>query len=82
MNLWLRLLLRSLTLSFRAPVPPLGPCLTRFRVLPLDLEPLGHVNNGRYLTWLDLARVGPNSGPISRERGFLIAAGRFPGRIR
>ena len=57
MNLWLRLLLRWLTLPFRAPVPLLGPCLTHFRALPLDLDPLGHVNNGRYLTWLDLARV-------------------------
>jgi acyl-CoA thioesterase FadM len=57
MNLWMRLLLRLLTLPFRGPVPLLGPCLTRFRVLPLDLDPLGHVNNGRYLTWLDLARI-------------------------
>jgi YbgC/YbaW family acyl-CoA thioester hydrolase len=57
MNLWIRLLLRLLTLPFRGPVPLLGPCLTRFRVLPLDLDPLGHVNNGRYLTWLDLARI-------------------------
>jgi YbgC/YbaW family acyl-CoA thioester hydrolase len=56
-NLWIRLLLRLVTLPFRRPVPPLGPCLTRFRVLPLDLDPLGHVNNGRYLTWLDLARI-------------------------
>jgi len=57
MNLWMRLLLRWLTLPFRAPVPPLGPCVTRFWVFPLDLDPRGHVNNGRYLTWLDLARL-------------------------
>jgi acyl-CoA thioesterase FadM len=57
MNLWLRLLYRLLTLRFRGAIAPLGPCVSRFRVWPHDLDVFGHVNNGRYLTWLDLARL-------------------------
>jgi acyl-CoA thioesterase FadM len=30
---------------------------TPFRVAPLDLDQLGHMNNGRYLTILDLGRM-------------------------
>jgi acyl-CoA thioesterase FadM len=29
----------------------------QFRVLPTDIDILGHMNNGRYLSFLDLARV-------------------------
>jgi YbgC/YbaW family acyl-CoA thioester hydrolase len=35
----------------------LGPCCTRFRVWPGDIDVLFHVNNGVYLTMLDVARV-------------------------
>lgn len=35
----------------------LGTCRTPFRVLPTDLDLLGHVNNGVYLSMLDLARL-------------------------
>jgi acyl-CoA thioesterase FadM len=57
MNLWLRLLYRVFTLRFRSAIAPLGPCVSHFRVWPHDLDVFGHVNNGRYLTWLDLARL-------------------------
>jgi len=56
-NLWLRLLWLLLASPRRAPVPPLGPCRTPFRVLPSDLDVLRHVNNGVYLSMMDLARV-------------------------
>lgn len=58
----MNLLLRTLWLLFfgarrRAACPALGPCRTPFRVRPLDLDILGHMNNGRYLSVMDLARM-------------------------
>ena len=57
MNLLLRLLWLTLVGRRRSPVPTLGPCHTPFRVLPTDLDVLRHVNNGVYLSMMDLARV-------------------------
>jgi YbgC/YbaW family acyl-CoA thioester hydrolase len=56
-NLWFRLLWLLLASPRRPPVPPFGPCRTPFRVLPTDLDVLRHVNNGVYLSMMDLARV-------------------------
>jgi acyl-CoA thioesterase FadM len=59
---------------------PLGPCVTRMRVWPNDLDVFLHVNNGVYFTLCDLARVdllvrsgtfGVVAGP---RRPFLVAA--------
>lgn len=57
MNLWWRLLLLRWTSPRRPKVEVVGPCVSPFRVAPTDLDLLRHVNNGRYLTLLDLARV-------------------------
>ena len=58
MNLLLRTLwLLLLGARRRAVSPVLGPCRTPFRVRPLDLDILGHMNNGRYLSLMDLARM-------------------------
>jgi len=57
MNLIGRLLLLLLTLPFRPRCDALGPTRKRFRVWPPDLDVLMHVNNGVYLTMLDVARV-------------------------
>ena len=57
MNLWFRLLWLLLASPRRPPVPPFGLCRTPFRVLPTDLDVLRHVNNGVYLSMMDLARV-------------------------
>jgi YbgC/YbaW family acyl-CoA thioester hydrolase len=57
MNLWFRLLALWLTARRRPPVDLLGECVTPFRVTVGDLDALGHMNNGRYLTLLDLART-------------------------
>lgn len=56
-NLYLRLLLIMLVAPFRAACELFGPCVTPFRVMPTDLDLLFHVNNGRYLSILDLARA-------------------------
>jgi YbgC/YbaW family acyl-CoA thioester hydrolase len=57
MNLLLRLLWLVIASRARSAVPPLGPCRTPFRVWPTDLDVLRHVNNGIYLSIMDLARV-------------------------
>jgi acyl-CoA thioesterase FadM len=57
MNLFLRLLLLILTAPFRPPCDILGPARKRFVVWPPDLDVLLHVNNGVYLSMLDVARV-------------------------
>ena len=57
MNLFLRLLLLLLTAPFRPRCDLLGPARKRFIVWPPDLDVLLHVNNGVYLSMLDVARV-------------------------
>jgi acyl-CoA thioesterase FadM len=57
MNLFLRLLLLLLTAPFRPRCDILGPTRKRFLVWPPDLDVLMHVNNGVYLSMLDVARV-------------------------
>lgn len=57
MNLILRLLALPFLSRRRSGTSPLGPCRTPFRVWPTDLDILRHVNNGVYLSLMDLARV-------------------------
>lgn len=57
MNLFIRLILVSILARFRTKVSVLGPCLTPFRCSPTDLDVLRHMNNGVYLSIMDLARV-------------------------
>lgn len=57
MNLLFRLLYLLLTAAYRAPAPTLGPCTSAFTVWPNDLDVLRHMNNGRYFSIMDLARV-------------------------
>lgn len=57
MNLYARLL-HLLTLGRRRPACSIWDTVrTPFRVWPNDLDFNGHMNNGRYLTLLDLARI-------------------------
>jgi YbgC/YbaW family acyl-CoA thioester hydrolase len=56
-NLYLRLLAFTLLTRRRSRVSPLGPVRTPFRVWPTDLDLLRHVNNGTYLTIMDIARL-------------------------
>jgi YbgC/YbaW family acyl-CoA thioester hydrolase len=76
MNLWLRMLWLSIAGRFRPPVPVLGPCRTPFHVSLFDLDVFRHMNNGRYFTIMDLARVD-----MMRRSGLLpklTHAGFFP----
>ncbi|HXC61738.1 MAG TPA: thioesterase family protein [Nitrospiria bacterium] len=57
MNLWLRFIIVLLTAFFRQALGPLDESVLTFRVWPNDLDINGHMNNGRYLTLMDLGRL-------------------------
>jgi len=57
MNLWFRLLATIFSTFWKPRLkPPLGRSTLRFRVWPNDLDTNFHMNNGRYLTVMDLGR--------------------------
>jgi len=56
MNLYLRLLLAWLRSKRLGTLSPVVPLSTAFRVWPTDLDAFGHMNNGRYLQIMDVAR--------------------------
>jgi acyl-CoA thioesterase FadM len=57
-NLWLRLLHLMLASLFRARLDPVRDASRLdFRVWPTDLDLSFHMNNGRYLTVMDLGRA-------------------------
>ncbi len=56
-NKLLRLLWVMVKARFRAPLKPTDVGTVRFRVLPVDLDVLGHMNNGVYLSLMDLGRM-------------------------
>ncbi|MCC2095926.1 MAG: thioesterase family protein [Hyphomicrobiales bacterium] len=57
MNLWFRMLWLLLASPFRARLePPFGVSRLSFRVWPNDLDINMHMNNGRFLTIMDIGR--------------------------
>jgi acyl-CoA thioesterase FadM len=56
-NLFARLLWLLVVGRFRSRCDVLGPVRTPFRVMPTDLDVLMHMNNGVYLSLLDLGRT-------------------------
>jgi acyl-CoA thioesterase FadM len=59
MNLYLRLMWLTLRLRLRPrrALTLWDEARTPFRVAPTDLDPLRHMNNGKYLSLLDLGRL-------------------------
>ncbi len=57
MNLILRLILVLVKGSFRKRLKPLDISSLRLHVLPNDLDIQLHMNNGRYLSLMDLGRI-------------------------
>lgn len=58
MNLWLRLVWVMLSALWRPALDPRGGVSSvRFRVWPHDIDLNLHMNNGRYLTIMDLGRI-------------------------
>ena len=57
MNLWFRIFTVLLSLRRRPRLHPLEASVLEFRVFPNDLDINFHMNNGRYLTLMDLGRL-------------------------
>lgn len=82
MNLYLRLLWAIISSLSRKRHHYTKACVSRFRVLPHDLDAFGHMNNGRYLQIMDvartewMARTGVFSA-IRRQRWAPILGGGF-----
>lgn len=56
-NLYFRLIFIRLAWWLRlTPAPIWGPVITKLRVFPNDLDIYRHMNNGRYLTVMDIGR--------------------------
>lgn len=80
MNLLVRLF-KTLALFFIFPrrMPLLGDSVVRFRVWPNDLDTNLHMNNGRYMTLLDLGRLDlllriGAAAPAFRRRWYPVLA--------
>jgi len=65
-NLYFRLLNLWLRARRRGPIGLWDTAVTPFRVVPTDLDPLGHMTNGRYLTIMDVGRLD-----LMHRAGFL-----------
>jgi acyl-CoA thioesterase FadM len=79
MNLLARLLVLLAAARFRSPVGIFGPCVTPFRCLPTDLDVLRHMNNAKYFSLMDLARVdlmirSGLSRTIAKQRWYPVVA--------
>lgn len=57
MNLILRMLYVIFTSKYRTPLGPLDTSNLAMHVWPTDLDVLMHMNNGRYLSIMDLGRL-------------------------
>lgn len=80
MNLYLRLILVWLRNIGHVKHPLSHGAESRFRVLPNDLDAFGHMNNGRYLQIMDVARVEwmlqtPVAGAIRQNRWSAVLGG-------
>jgi len=69
MNLWFRLLRLLWQLRGQPPADLLAELVLDLRVWPTDLDAFGHMNNGRYLTLMDLGRFA-----VMKRTGLLAAA--------
>lgn len=74
MNLWLRLILVLISRFFRKPLQVIEESVLSFFVCPNDLDIYGHMNNGRYLTLMDLGRIDlimrSPLGKLAADRGW------------
>lgn len=57
MNLIWRFIWTVLFSRFNATIEHTETCATTFRALPTDVDLLWHMNNGRYFSFMDLARI-------------------------
>lgn len=57
MNLYVRLFLMFMRARFKGSISIFDEFISTHRVLPNDLDLLGHMNNGRYFTITDYVRI-------------------------
>lgn len=77
MNLYLRLFYMLIASFFKTKIDDaLGVTSLNFRVLPNDLDLNGHMNNGRYLTIMDIGRM--DFVLRIRLAGYVISNGYIP----
>ena len=57
MLLIVRFLIVMITSFFRSRIPPLGESVVHFTVLPHDCDLNIHLNAGRYVSFMDIARM-------------------------
>jgi acyl-CoA thioesterase FadM len=57
MNLWFRVIMVWIRALFRSKLTSTDISITPFVVLPHDIDINIHLNNGRYLTFMDLGRL-------------------------
>lgn len=57
MLLFFRFLLTIVRSHFRKPIGPLDPSVVRFTVLPHDCDLNFHLNAGRFVSFMDVARI-------------------------
>lgn len=80
MNLYFRLLITWIRGRVLSRLDPWDTHRKPMRVLPSDLDLLGHMNNGRYPTVLDLGRIeqllrtGIGDGLKKKDAYFVVAA--------
>jgi len=86
MKLYFRLIWLILTQSRRSRCSMLGPVDTQFRVWPHDLDALLHMNNGVYLTMMDLGRTDlllrSNAFNALRKKGWYPVLAAEPIRFK
>jgi len=86
MNLWFRFVYVLITSLFRRALGPLDESVHAFRVWPTDLDVNLHMNNGRYLTIMDLGRLDlilrTGLGRIALKRGWAPLVGSAVIRFR
>ena len=72
MNLFIRLMGVVISAFFKRRLGLLEESVIKFRVWPNDLDIYGHMNNGRYLTIMDLGRMD-----LIFRTGMIRAAGKY-----
>ncbi len=86
MNLWLRCLWVLVTGFFKKRLGLLEESCLSFRVFPNDLDLYLHMNNGRFLTLMDLGRIDlilrSSLGKVSQKQGWNPLVGSILMRYR
>lgn len=86
MNLYFRFFIVFMRALFKSRMATLDTSVLQFRVLPNDLDLNRHMNNGRYLSLMDLGRIDLMTRiglfTLARKKGWLPVVGTVHMRYR